>query len=327
MSTPKNILIAPLDWGLGHASRCIPLIYDYLQKNNNVIVGGTKETNDLIVGEFPELRYVEIPGYAIEYDFSDGNEKSQLPVIVKQIPKILKAIKREHLWLKEFASKQPLDLIISDNRYGMWHKDIKSIFITHQLFLQTPWRFVDFHRFILHLTRNFNSIWIPDFKDTVNNLSGDLSHKKPLPSARFKFIGPLSRFSINHTAKTVNPAYDYIAIASGPKEQREMFAQKIIEKAQVNKSEKGILVLGEIHSKDELSKPLPNLEIYNHLPANEFKIKLLQSRKVIAACGYSTIMDLFVLDKLKDAELFPVKGQTEQEYLYSHLQKYFYKND
>jgi predicted glycosyltransferase len=327
LSNAKTILIAPLDWGLGHASRCIPIIHDYLQKNYTIIVGGTKETNNLIQTEFPNLKYVEIPGYDIRYNFNTKN-KSQLPVIIKQIPKILQAIKKEHDWLNNFAETNKIDLIISDNRYGLWHKNIKSIFITHQLFIKTPVTFIDLHRVILYLTRNFNEIWIPDFKDTKNNLSGLLSHKKPLPAHRFKFIGPLSRFSyLKEPGNSTSPRFDYLAIASGPQEQRENFSLKIIDRAKQNPNKKGVLVLGKFTSKDKIYNEHPNLKIYNYLSANELFSAIMHTKKIIAACGYSTIMDLFVLDKLKDSELYPIKGQTEQEYLYSHLKKYFYKND
>ncbi len=196
MSEQKTILIAPLDWGLGHASRCIPIIHKYLQEGHKVIIAGTYETNKFISTEFPNLEYLTMPGYRVQFDFfvktkentqPNANtpdyqyalnpKKSQLPVIIRQIPKILRTIKKEHLWLKNLLKSRSIDLIISDNRYGLWHRRVKSIFITHQLFLKTPFRFIDFHWIIRYLLRHFDEIWIPDFKASPN-LSGDLSHKR-----------------------------------------------------------------------------------------------------------------------------------------------------
>ncbi len=344
MAQHKTILIAPLDWGLGHASRCIPVIHKYLQEGNNVIIAGTHETNKFISTEFPNLEYLTIPGYRIQFDFfiktkentqhyanfSDyqyafNPKKSQLPVIIKQIPKILRAIRKEHLWLKNLLKSRSIDLIISDNRYGLWHRQVKSIFITHQLFLKTPFRFIDFHWVIRYLIRHFDEVWIPDFQATPN-LSGDLSHKRLLPQNRFKFIGPLSRFSLLKKPTEIPLQYDYMAIASGPSAQRRLFIYNITALAKLNKQQKGVLLMGDVCKGPQLTTyvtPTDNLEIFPHLPAKEFIRKIMASKKIIAASGYSTIMDLYVLGKLHTADLRPIKGQTEQEYLFSHWKKHF----
>ena len=47
-SAKPTVMVAPLNWGLGHATRCIPLIHAFLKANCKVIIAGEKTTLALI---------------------------------------------------------------------------------------------------------------------------------------------------------------------------------------------------------------------------------------------------------------------------------------
>ena len=50
-----RILVAPLDWGLGHATRCIPIIHELLQQNIEVWLAAEGEQEALLKKEFPNF--------------------------------------------------------------------------------------------------------------------------------------------------------------------------------------------------------------------------------------------------------------------------------
>ena len=133
MFSNKTIFVAPLDWGLGHATRCVPIIKELL-KHNTIILGVTPLTQGIFNEEFPELEKINLPAYNIRYS-------KTLPLWVKlglNYPKIAGIIKAEHKQLQEIITKKKIDVVISDNRFGLYSDASHCVFITHQLFLKAP---------------------------------------------------------------------------------------------------------------------------------------------------------------------------------------------
>ncbi len=60
-----------------------------------------------------------------------------------------------------------------------------------------------------------------------------------------------------------------------------------------------------------------DLVFYNHLPAEAFAKEMERAEYIISRSGYSTVMDIAMLEK--KSILIPTPGQTEQEYLASYL--------
>ncbi len=335
MNPKKNILVCPLDWGLGHATRCVPVINELLGLNFNVIIGADKNPLAFLKQEFPELPTVVIPGYDVTY-----NEQGSLFKLFCESVRFYNFIKKEHQFLATIIKENNIDIVVSDNRYGLWSKKITSILITHQLYIKTPFGNSIANKKIRGLIANFNECWIPDVK-RIPNLSGDLAHLKPFQHSH-RFIGPLSRFTSLRAERSnliKEHEYDILAIISGPEPQRTIFEKLILEQIQ-NSNLKAVIVRGlpnlnviarnesEMHrdeaillSKNEITsssqKALPrnddNIKIFNHLSTKEFLQYFQKSKIVVCRAGYSSIMDLVTLGK--KAILIPTPGQTEQEYL------------
>ena len=307
MSEKKRILIAPLNWGLGHASRCIPVINALLSRNAEVVIAADGAPLKLLQQEFPTLESVVLEGVNVQYP-----KKVPFPIYFgMKLPELIHSIEKERIALAKLKTSLMLDAVISDNRYGLYHKDIPSVLITHQLRPISPLFEETIHQFILKKISHFNECWIPDFKDKPN-LSGKLSHLKQLPE-NARFIGPLSRFELGSKGKLEN---DLLVILSGPEPKRTELENKIL--AQLATLEiKTLLVQGVVKTTTDTKVISPLLTSVSHLTAKKLEKAIKQSKVVLCRAGYSSVMDLIKLQK--KAILIPTKGQTEQEYLAKKL--------
>lgn len=297
-----RILIAALDWGLGHASRCIPIINHLLSKNIDLILASDGRSLHLLEKEFPTLKCIELPAYQVDY-----SSNNMVWNILKQGPKILNAVRHEKKFLDELLIKEKITHIISDNRYGIYNNEIPSAFICHQLFPITPLQGLSnaVHEKMLS---KFSEIWVPDFQGE-KNLSGKLSHGKT--KLQPKFIGPLSRF-VKQTSEIKN---DILIVLSGPEPQRSILEDKI-KQALKNEKRKILLVQGLTNMKNKVSNEGP-FEIHPFMNSESLIKAMNESAMVICRAGYSSIMDLAKIQK--KAILIPTPGQTEQIYLAKQL--------
>ena len=313
MKTPRRILISPLDWGLGHASRIIPIIDKYLELGDNVIIAGSGLSLNLLQKQFPHLQSIEIPSFKMKY--SAG--KSQVWAVAKAFPRLIYYSIREHSALKRIVKEENIDFIISDNRFGLYHKTVPSAYITHQLLIKLPkgWAwlepFVAFvHRCIIN---RFTECWVPDFEDMSESLAGELSHPNKKPR-NVKYIGTLSRFQLGVRSEELGVRNLVIAILSGAEPQRTMLEEELLISLQEDQHENIILVQGKIEAEQKVSK-VGKVTVYNFMSSEELQEYILKADEIICRSGYSSIMDLYALGKLQNATLIPTPGQTEQEYL------------
>lgn len=311
----KNILVVPLNWGLGHATRLIPIIRILSESGAKVSVSGSNEQIKLLTAEFHNLQIVHLPYLKIKLN----KNNSQILCLLFQFPCFIHHIWREHRALNTLLKQTPFDLVISDNCYGLCNKGVRSIFITHQLNIQLP-RSIKFLQPFVNsinhrLIRNFNECWVPDYNND-NGLSGILSHPAP-KKINVNYIGPLSRFS-NSTKKTnakpENSRKKLLCIISGPENQRSIFEKLLIKEAEKISDSYNFEFIRGLPGKDNENLPEG---WYNHLSSNELQNKILEADLIISRSGYSTIMDLYVLQK--PAILVPTPGLTEQEYLARYL--------
>ncbi len=305
--TKKRVLIAPLNWGLGHATRCIPIVREFLLQGAEVIIGSEGDSLKILQEEFPSLESVELPAYNISYP-ANGNMALSIAL---QIPSLRKAIRKEHEFLEVLIETKKIDLVVSDNRYGLWSKKIPCVFMTHQVMIACP-TILKFLQPILfsvqkHFIKHFSEFWIPDVEGE-NNLSGDLAHAYSLPS-NTHFIGALSRFD-DSLKEEKSISSDLLVILSGPEPQRSIFENIVLEQLK-NFKGKSVLLRGK---PGEISKQENSTtQIFSHLDSSTFAHYLRGAKMILSRPGYSSLMDYAVFNKR--AILIPTPGQTEQEYL------------
>ena len=312
MNSPKTILICPLNWGLGHASRDIPIIRRLICEGFRIIVAADYPIIKLIKSEFPDIETEYFPGLQITY----SSKNSQVTHLLKQLPSAFKWVSREKKHTALLVKKYNPVCIISDNRYGVRHPKIKSIFITHQLMLKMPkklaWLEKPAHQLIKKLISRFDSCWIPD-NPLHDSLAGDLVHKYPFPD-NARLIGSLSRFMHQYDdIKDNDNEYDLLIILSGLEPQRTIL-QKILTEKVIAEDIKTLMITGVLNNETtETEKIKGNLKILPHLKSKELYQLIKKTPYIISRSGYSTIMDLWFLNR--NAVLIPTPGQTEQEYL------------
>jgi uncharacterized protein (TIGR00661 family) len=306
-----RVLVAPLDWGLGHATRCVPIIQAFLDAGCTVLIAAKDNTALLLRAEFPALELLELEGYNIAYS---DNKKRFTWKIAAQIPKILTSVKSEKKWLAQVVADKKIDLIISDNRFGLHTKACASVFMTHQLRIKTNlpnWLASIVQQINYRFINRFDACWVPDFEGE-NNLAGELSHPIRLPKKPIVYLGCLSRLQRN---EKVTKKYDLMIVLSGPEPQRTMLEKLLFAQVQ-NRAEKVLFVLGKPGA-DFTQSANPNISVRSHLVADEMALAMQTSDLVISRSGYTTVMDLMKLKR--KSILIPTPGQTEQEYLGKHL--------
>ncbi len=351
----KTVLLGILNWGLGHATRCTPIIKLLESKGVNIIVASDGIALSLLKTNFPTLKFVELPSYNVNYQAKG----SFILQISKQLPKLLKAIKDENRITEALVAQYNPDFIISDNRFGFYHHSVPSCFITHQLFLK-PKGLLSLLAPILnqwnhHFISKFTEVWVPDIEGE-NNLSGELSHQ-PFKTPKRFFIGWLSQFQpdkvnlvspkphensdLQNSSSTLNNLslnLDIAVILSGPEPQRSILEEIILPQLN-NLDQRVILVRGlpkgfsrplrsdKLNSKNlitisalsdiENNETIKKIIVKDYANKDELSLILNQTKVVIARTGYTTLMDLAVLKK--KALLIPTPGQMEQEYLADRL--------
>lgn len=311
----QRILVAPLNWGLGHASRCIPVIRTLRQLGHEIIIAADASPLALLQEEFKDLKRIEFirfPGLNVSYDKGHVTRS-----ILRHLPAYLLQVRREHRRLQELIDSHRISIVISDNRFGLWTRKIPCFYITHQLMIKAPqslkwseWLLYRIHRLVI---RRYSECWIPDVKDN-GGLSGDLSHRHPLPP-NARFIGVLSRFSIlTPQDLKESDCFHTVALISGPEPQRSEFESMVLREL-LKRGTKSLILRG-LPDRTE-TKVVQNVTLVPHLPSRLLMAHLIRARRIICRSGYSTMMDLAVLHKR--AEITPTRGQTEQEYLCNHL--------
>ena len=294
----KKIIVAPLNWGLGHASRCVPIIHLLLKNKYTPIIASDGNALAFLRKEFPSLDFLKLPAYDIEY------AKNLKLSLLFQFPKIWNAVKKEQKVIQKYIDRNnDVVGIISDNRFGVINENLPSVYITHQINVLSG--FISFFTSKMHqiIIRKFDECWIPD--NDKSEFSGKLSISKH--NFNSKFIGVLSRFK----KESIPELIDVLIVLSGPEPNRTLLEVKL-KKEFLNSNKKIVLVLGKVE-KEQKKLEENNITIYNYLLSSELQRLLNMSKVVICRSGYSSIMDLAVLEK--KVFFIPTKNQTEQEYL------------
>ena len=318
----SRVLVAPLYWGLGHATRCVPIIEGLLAEGHEVVIAADGYPLRFLRQEFPHLEWVKFEGLKVRY--ADG--QSQVGAMLRQLPRFLRDIWREHKRLKEVVKMYDVDMVVSDNRFGLWCKGVRSVYMTHQLMVKMPrglewmeWGVWRFHRWFI---KHYDECWVPDIEGE-GNLSGDLSHKYPLLK-NTKFIGVLSRFSrekvvwedvrVEAEALDLQQRYDVVAVLSGPEPHRTNLEREITDNGLQIIDGSSLLIVQGLPADDlRLAEHRDGVDYIPHLPTGLLQWYMQEAKEIVCRSGYSSIMDLYTIGR--KAHLIPTPGQTEQEYL------------
>lgn len=293
----KRILVCPLDWGLGHATRCIPVIRELIAQGAEPLIGTSGDAELVLRDAFPHLEFVPLPSFTARYPGTNMWKNMAL-----QLPAYLVSLWREFRQVQLLIEQKQIDGIISDHRYGCFSAAVPSVFLSHQLHLILPFPVLgplvnSLHRYLI---RRFHISWIPDIPE-ADGLGGKLSHPPlPLPS---RYIGWLSRLEKIRAPEK----YDLLILLSGPEPMRSRLENVLREQAQ-RLQQRVLLVRGKPGTANS-----GNHQEKEYLSAADLSIAIAASRLVVCRSGYSTLMDLAVMGK--KALLIPTPGQTEQEYL------------
>jgi len=302
----KRVLVAPLDWGLGHATRCIPIIRVLLARGCTVLLAGSGASLQLLQAEFPQLAAFTLTGYRPYY----AARGSMVLTMARQVPKFLRAIRREHRETDAIVRSQQVDLVIADNRYGCYTRQLPCILITHQSNILMPrgfgWLAPGVRRLNVYFMKKFSACWVPDEPGGV--LSGDLLGFGTTLGNRvpYEFTGVLSRFH----AGPADILYDVAAVCSGPEPQRSIF-EALVTAQLAPSGLKYVIVRGTAGGDGGHVRGL--------LTSVELEHVMNSAGVIVARSGYSTLMDLAALGK--PAILVPTPGQTEQLYLARRLKE------
>jgi len=308
--TPCKVLVAPLDWGLGHATRCIPLIMAFREQGCEVVMAADGTAAALLRQAFPHLRLLDLKGYRVRYSRNAG----LLPfALLLQLPRLLAVMRYEKRWLAAMLEKEQFDLVVSDNRPGLWTKKATTVYITHQLQILSgmgAWMDRLLRSLHLRIMRKFDHIWVPDIDGTAC-MAGMLSHPSHYPY-KVKYIGPISRFK--HGTST-HQDIDLLIVLSGPEPQRSILEARLLKETAAFQG-KIVLVQGKENSK------IPNLgdnvSVISLADPETLYHLLMRAKLVICRSGYTSLMDLLRLQV--KAVLIPTPGQTEQEYLAERME-------
>jgi uncharacterized protein (TIGR00661 family) len=300
--------VAPLNWGLGHATRCIPVIEALENHGYEPIIASDGAALALLKKEFPHHTAIELPPYQIQYARNGAYFKLKL---MCQIPNMIRAVRRENRQVQRLITEHGISGVISDNRLGVFSAKVPSVFITHQLNVltgNTTWFTTEIHKLFI---RKYRECWVPDVK-AVHNLSGKLGHIDDA-SLNIKYIGPLSRLH----KKPADKKYDLMVILSGPEPQRTMLEERLNEELE-SYTGNVLFVRGLIEAEEKIIFK-DNVTYYNFMNTAALEQAFNESEIILCRSGYTTIMDLAHLGK--KAFFIPTPGQYEQEYLAHRLKK------
>lgn len=300
----KKVLISPLNWGMGHVSRCIPLIHSLNKNGNEVLIAADEFQTEILKQYFPTNDFIYHKGYPFKFS-ANGNFFWDL---LRSFFGLKKRLNVELSEVEKLVTKHNIDFVFSDHRYGFRSENCHSILLTHQINLPIRW----FEFFAQKIHKNFmvkfDEVWVPDSKN--NELAGKLS--LAIDKLKIEYIGALSRFQLYPFVEEKNGT---TIIVSGPDIFALAFLKEQISRQDFVKNETTIICSENVRSKIDLSD-WKVISSHNWKTADK---TILHSKRIISRSGYSTLMDLSVLRS--EFEISPTPGQREQEYLFHRWNK------
>jgi uncharacterized protein (TIGR00661 family) len=302
-----KVIYGICSWGLGHATRSLPVIRKLIQENHKLTIISSGRSLDLLKTELGnDGEYLDVPDYPM---LISENSRQFMAKSLIYWPLFIRKMESGLQTVTKLVKKNNYDLIVSDARYDVYSKKIPTYFISHQMRIMNPLRIKKIESgseiFNLFFFKRFREVIVPDFKE--GSLSGDLSHNlKRIDESRINYVGVLSDFSKKRMKKDI----DYLISISGPEPQRTFFEKSLL--SQINQLKgKIVITLGKTEINEKLNND--NITTYTFLSKKIREDLLNRTKLVVSRSGYSTILDLAVIGN--KALMVPTPGQIEQEYL------------
>lgn len=306
MANTEHRLIAILDWGLGHASRCVSLVKAWQEKGTRVTVASAGSALMLLKASLTEVDFIALPAYAVRYP-----TRSMSWNMGVQSPRLWGVMRKEHRIINDYVRQERVDLIVSDGRFGCWSKRVKSIWLAHQLQIQhrRPWLAwmlnKGYHTFV---RKHFAEVWVPDLEGE-DSLAGDLA--QPVTDLPHRYLGALSRFADQPLAPLEKRPYQWLALLSGPEPQRSYLEEELI--TCLKALDVPALLVRGVPGSTRPTPLTPKLSVVDWLLGDQLAATIAQAEQLVCRSGYSTLLDAHYWQK--PLLLIPTPGQTEQEYL------------
>lgn len=311
----RRVLVCALDWGLGHATRCIPLIESLIHEGHQPILASSGTALDFWKAYFPELEIHALANHRMVYI-----GPAWLSGLILT-PQLLLARSRDKELVKRICRDRQIDLILSDNRYGCFEKNTPSIFLTHQLELLPPTRWNAVGKWLWKtswglgfgwMVKHFQELWIPDLPDKTRSLAGKMAVSSLAVQQRH--IGYISRL----TSLTIPNKSGTLLLLSGPEPQRTLFENKLL--ASANDFIGTVTLVRGTNTPCKRDIPV-HWKVYNQVAETSLINQLIASHQsIVCRPGYSTLMDLHAVGA--KFVVVPTPGQPEQEYLAERLHNF-----
>jgi uncharacterized protein (TIGR00661 family) len=320
--TPQA-LFAISSLGLGHATRTLVVIREYLRRGYRITVistGNALAFLRLELADAPGVEFREMRDYP---PLERGTGWRLYWYLFVDLLRTWRVIRHEHQQVQNIAADY--DFIFSDGRYGFYSRWTPSFILSHQIAFippkglrETSWLTENIN---IAALRKFDCLFIPDYPWPSLNLAGHLAHSQNLYRCPHRYIGVLSSYQQLDLEQDI----DYLFVISGYLlEHKASFVQNLLEQALELPGRK-VFVLGVVDQQDELYNRYRRDDLEIHMVASGALRQQLFNRAnvIISRAGYSTVMDL--VEYGKRALLIPTPNQTEQEYLAYYLgsQQYF----
>ncbi len=313
----ETVLFCPLNWGLGHATRIVPLIQENMRKGNKIVIAADGMPYAFLKREFPDAAFYHFKSVKIVY----LNPPFLFLGILLQMPLFAVSGVYEWLYMHYLVKKAGVTRIISDNRYGALHRKTHNQIITHQVFMKLPrsmrMYLKPLHWYIRKLLERFDEVLIPDYENIEESMAGELSHGAKMPAGS-RYVGPLTRFAAPELVPdpTIGK-FDIVVTMSGPEPYRSLFEKKMLKKYR-GSAQSVLLILGK--PAEKVQEQFDNVTRVSHLGSAQMMYVLQNCQKAVMRCGYTSVMDLNYLG-VKNVDWSPTPKQTEQEYLYAWLNR------
>jgi len=305
-----QLLVTVLDWGMGHATRTLPLVEHAVSLRSTVHVAskGTALACFAPPLHAPHLHFHAKPGPDITY-----SKRGNFVRIASQIPSFLAHIRQERRWAEAFVRTHGVRAVLSDNCYGCAVPGVPSVLVSHQLQLPVPALLEGAARAaVARWAAAFDALWVPDIEPGEGSLSGALADAHVHPHTAY--VGVLSRLAPHAVQRSLGDVpkprtWVKVGMVSGVEPHRSLMEKAL--RAWMAGTEGPCLVVagkpgGGVHVDG-------NVTTWCDPTDTELAHALQEAETVVCRSGYSSQLDLAALGVR--AILVPTPGQPEQEFL------------